>query len=641
MAVGEIFLSAFITLLFDKLLSHELMKHARREGLHASIKKLENTLREIKKVVKDAEEKQISDEDVKLWLEELRDLAYDADDILDEFATEALRRALMAEPQSSTIDKEVEPFTRLINLRIHGCSKLLGKLPKHLPSLKELVIEECPQLVVALLSLGMLRETRNSADLSLLTCLSITDVPIPVSFCNPDIADEVLLANVATNHLKSLTRLHVNNISKLTTLPLWFIQGLTGLEELNIIRCGELASLWQNEVQLQLYLPALRHLVIKNCPQLFCLFDEKDEEEEGAGGGGQREGLPCMRMLEYLEIHDCGKLEKLPQDLHTLTFLGELTIDNCPRLISFPKTGLPSTLRTLTISKCRALETLTEVLMHNNRIEVLDVSDCPSLTSLSSRTALPATLKVLRIIHCKNLESIVVEGLQTNSALDSVRIWDCKNLKSLPDGPHNLSQLVISDCDNLEFLSEGWLSTTSLRKLQIVNCKKLEALPNRSHNLTSLQHLRLGGFPGAISYFRQRNFPTNLNSLIIDKLPCPSEWGLHRFSCLRALRIWGSCLDLLSFPDKEGGILLPSSLTELHITDFPNLECLSSEFQDLISLENLTISDCPKLASLPDQGLPRSLLELQISQCPLLRQRYQKSRGQCWPMIAQIPCVYI
>ncbi|KAL1146402.1 hypothetical protein V6Z11_A11G369700 [Gossypium hirsutum] len=42
----------------------------------------------------DAEEKQIKNEGVKKWLEDLQDLAYDVDDILDEFAYEELRLKL-------------------------------------------------------------------------------------------------------------------------------------------------------------------------------------------------------------------------------------------------------------------------------------------------------------------------------------------------------------------------------------------------------------------------------------------------------------------------------------------------------------------------------------------------------------------
>ncbi|XP_031257618.1 putative disease resistance RPP13-like protein 1 isoform X2 [Pistacia vera] len=50
----------------------------------------------------DAEEKQLTDRAVKMWLDELQDLAYDVEDILDEFATEALRRKVMSEHHASS-----------------------------------------------------------------------------------------------------------------------------------------------------------------------------------------------------------------------------------------------------------------------------------------------------------------------------------------------------------------------------------------------------------------------------------------------------------------------------------------------------------------------------------------------------------
>ncbi|KAL5783846.1 hypothetical protein ACOSP7_008875 [Xanthoceras sorbifolium] len=47
-------------------------------------------------VLADAEEKQLTYKLVKMWLDDLRDLAYDMDDLLDEFATEELERKLMS-----------------------------------------------------------------------------------------------------------------------------------------------------------------------------------------------------------------------------------------------------------------------------------------------------------------------------------------------------------------------------------------------------------------------------------------------------------------------------------------------------------------------------------------------------------------
>ncbi|KAF2293678.1 hypothetical protein GH714_004110 [Hevea brasiliensis] len=56
-------------------------------------------LTRIQAVLEDAEEKQMSNRLVKMWLDDLKDLAYDVEDILDEFATESLQRKLKGEPQ--------------------------------------------------------------------------------------------------------------------------------------------------------------------------------------------------------------------------------------------------------------------------------------------------------------------------------------------------------------------------------------------------------------------------------------------------------------------------------------------------------------------------------------------------------------
>ncbi|KAL0379857.1 UNVERIFIED_CONTAM: putative disease resistance protein RGA4 [Sesamum angustifolium] len=90
MPVGELFLGAFLQVLFDRLASGLILAFARRERIYKLLKKWSQTLRIIQAVIDDAEEKQLTDNAVKLWLEHLRDLAFDLDDVLDEIATQAL-----------------------------------------------------------------------------------------------------------------------------------------------------------------------------------------------------------------------------------------------------------------------------------------------------------------------------------------------------------------------------------------------------------------------------------------------------------------------------------------------------------------------------------------------------------------------
>ncbi|KAJ6867324.1 disease resistance protein RGA3 [Populus alba x Populus x berolinensis] len=61
-------------------------------GIQTEFEKLKRTFMTVQAVLKDAEEKQWKDEAIRIWLTDLKDAAYDADDVLDEFAIEAQRR---------------------------------------------------------------------------------------------------------------------------------------------------------------------------------------------------------------------------------------------------------------------------------------------------------------------------------------------------------------------------------------------------------------------------------------------------------------------------------------------------------------------------------------------------------------------
>ncbi|XP_030927568.1 putative disease resistance protein RGA4 [Quercus lobata] len=76
-------------------------------GVKADLENLKSTVSTIKDVLLDAEKKAGDSVAVKGWLEKLKDVLHDADDVLDDFSTEALQRKMMA---GNKMTKEVRIF---------------------------------------------------------------------------------------------------------------------------------------------------------------------------------------------------------------------------------------------------------------------------------------------------------------------------------------------------------------------------------------------------------------------------------------------------------------------------------------------------------------------------------------------------
>ncbi|CAL9088130.1 unnamed protein product, partial [Musa acuminata var. zebrina] len=91
--VVEALLSSFLVILIDSTKKSVIRQIGAVWGLEENLEKLERTLLRIQSIVGDAEEQQIKDTAVKKWLTALRDAAYAAEDVLDEFNLEILRKS--------------------------------------------------------------------------------------------------------------------------------------------------------------------------------------------------------------------------------------------------------------------------------------------------------------------------------------------------------------------------------------------------------------------------------------------------------------------------------------------------------------------------------------------------------------------
>ncbi|XP_062016839.1 putative disease resistance RPP13-like protein 1 isoform X2 [Rosa rugosa] len=107
--VGGAFLSSALAVLFDRMASRPVLDFIRgKKNTTELLRKLKIKLRSVNKLLDDAEEKQlIKDSGVREWLNELKDVLYHADDLLDDINTEALRCKMEQEDSGSRSTNQV------------------------------------------------------------------------------------------------------------------------------------------------------------------------------------------------------------------------------------------------------------------------------------------------------------------------------------------------------------------------------------------------------------------------------------------------------------------------------------------------------------------------------------------------------
>ncbi|TYI15154.1 hypothetical protein ES332_A08G167600v1 [Gossypium tomentosum] len=481
-------------------------------------------------------------------------------------------------------------FPSLHELVIHNCPNLNQKLPGYLPSLVKLIVKGCPNLVDSVLNLPSLHE------LNIEDCKNM----VPVSLVG----------------VTSLVTVRIRGLPYLKCLPDGFQQFLGAPKHLLISNCR-----------------SLERLYIESCPKLVSF------SETGFSS-----------TLRHLRLRDCPVLTNLPiwiQSQFTSCLLEDLEIEECPPLTRFPSGRLPPTLKRLKLQDCASLCSLPEGLMlaDNNKytsyLEHLEIIGCPSLKNFPEGK-LPTSLKVLRIWDCWQLKPLLDRMLPDNASLEYVDILKYSNLESLPESLQNLMCLVelnINNCKDLECFPDIGLPLPNLRTLNICNCDKLKSLPDQMLYLTSLQYLTICDCPRLS--FPRGGFPPNLLSLEIwycKELKDPvSKWNLHTLTSLREFSIAGGP-DMVSFPHEC--LLLPT-LVSIYMASLNNLKSLTVSLQNLLSLEELEVVECPKLRNLPREGLPATLGRLCIRNCSLLENRCSRDKGEYWPLIAHIPCIEI
>ncbi|XP_035837580.1 putative disease resistance protein At3g14460 [Helianthus annuus] len=140
--MAELVLSSLLPLLFEKLSDAALKTIARHKGLDAEIKKWQRSLKQIQRVLADASRKEITDEAVKGWLNDLQHLAYDIDDVLDGWVTEAMQSDQSTHDSEGITGKVRKLITPTCCTNFPRDATMLAKLDDISTKLQDLVKEK-------------------------------------------------------------------------------------------------------------------------------------------------------------------------------------------------------------------------------------------------------------------------------------------------------------------------------------------------------------------------------------------------------------------------------------------------------------------------------------------------------------------
>ncbi|PWA83345.1 NB-ARC domains-containing protein [Artemisia annua] len=350
------------------------------------------------------------------------------------------------------------------------------------PCLKELFIQECPNLV--------------EVSLEALPKLRVLDL----SICGDGVLRSLI--RVASS---SVTKLRIRNISGLSD-EVWrgVMVYLGAVEEVRVSCCDDIRYLWESEAEASKVLVNLRKLDVYCCSKLVSLGEKED-------------GCNQLTSLRMLWLYECKNLEccNLPNNIQ------ELSICYCDSIasVSFPTGG--HKLKSLKIDNCEQLLE-KEVLLNTSMPSLLEVVHIWSWQNLKSINELTCFIHLteLNIEDCSSIESFPVADLPNLTSLTHLTIWNCKSMDvdsfgvwppklgslsigrlkkpisklGLKNFPPSVVDLQLFDEEDVTSGSQlSHMLPSSLTHLHLWRFEQLESVSKGLQHLTSLQHLYIDG----------------------------------------------------------------------------------------------------------------------------------------------------
>ncbi|VVB14047.1 unnamed protein product [Arabis nemorensis] len=283
--------------------------------------------------------------------------------------------------------------------------------------------------------------------------------------------------------------------------------------------------------------------------------------------------LPSIVSLEFLVelIMRDSKLEKLWEGTKPLRNLKWMVLSSSVHLKELPDLSTATNLQELILRDCSSLVKLPSTNGYTNNLQKLDLRNCSSLIKLPTSIGNASNLEILYLGGCSSLVKF------------RAFIGNAINLKSLD----------LSSFSNLVKLRSSIGNATNLRELNLRNCSSLVKIPSSIGNATNLKKLNLGGCSSLAEFPSFIGNAVNLQSL-----------DLSSFS------------NLVKLPSNIGNA---TNLEELDLSYCSNMVEFPLSIGKLQKLEKLILKGCFKLEVLPTNINLESLLELDLTNCSMLK----------------------
>ncbi|KAK6260999.1 hypothetical protein SCA6_015473 [Theobroma cacao] len=627
--MAEAVLSALLQVIFEKSTSETFETYALLRGTEKEMRKLQGVLSTIQAVLEDAEDRQAMDKAVKNWLIKLKDVAYDADDLLEEYMTEASRRRLESHDYkklSRFMLNEVRYFFSQSNPILFRY-QMRNKL-ENIAERLDAVADERFKFHLG----DRLADSRIEVSKRL-------SVPTGTRYLSVFCADNKIPRG-SRNACKLRSFLLLSGHWKTAEVSRKLILSLKSLRSLDISNTGIKKISKSIGLMIHLRYLDLSSTLIKRLPNTVCsLFN-----------------------LQSLILKHCTRLEKLPKDMRKLINLRHLNLSDCRLLNKLPNgIGDLRSLQTLPVfivgkeASCSIAE-LQNLDLHGE-LEIRNLENVSN--SRCSKSAKRANLKEkwnlqsLKLwwehvdeVHVKENVEHVIEGLQPSFELKKLEIKNYVGSKFpgwlMNPCLTNLVELSLIKCQRcvqlplLQKLPALEVLTINEMEATMYFCNDLQgnAGGNGFVSLKTLSIENMSNLLGWTTNGGQLILPS-LKQLVIDG--CPNLGSLPELPSVASMKLDDCSMDLLRMVTRittlsdliisgfselvqlpQGLLKSNPSLLSLEIRDCLELRSFSGELQTLGPLQCLTISNCPELESFSELSGLSSLESLWIDRCDSL-----------------------